>query len=133
MTSNSVGLPIGAAAERFSIAPHVLRHWEAVGLLRPGRTADDRRRYHPDDLARIAVILRAKEAGLALDDIRHILRAEPRSRRRMLQQQRAMVADRIERDRARLAVLDCVLACEHEDQAGCPHFQQAISERRGTP
>ncbi|MZG18734.1 MerR family DNA-binding transcriptional regulator, partial [Streptomyces sp. SID5914] len=31
------GLGIGALAARFGLAAHVLRHWEAMGLLHPGR------------------------------------------------------------------------------------------------
>jgi DNA-binding transcriptional MerR regulator len=54
---------IGAVSERFGLATHVLRHWEAMGLLTPARDAAGRRRYKTADLTRVAVILRAKEAG----------------------------------------------------------------------
>src|SRR5690242_4166048 len=75
------GMGIGAVAARFGLATHVLRHWESVGLLSPERVGD-RRRYGPDDLYRVAVILRAKEAGLALEDIRRFIAArDPAARR----------------------------------------------------
>ncbi|MET8041570.1 MerR family transcriptional regulator [Micromonospora sp. NPDC005215] len=122
-------LPIGAVAARFGLAPHVLRHWEATGLLHPARTADHRRRYDTHDIARIAVILRAKEAGLALDEIRRMLAADPPSRRRVLAEQRVRVAQRIAQDQARLALLDCALACDHDDVAECQHVREVTSRR----
>jgi MerR-like DNA binding protein len=54
---------IGAVARRFGLAPHVLRHWESIGLLTPARSGGQRR-YDESDLARVAVILMSKEAGL---------------------------------------------------------------------
>ncbi|MEU6308562.1 MerR family transcriptional regulator [Streptomyces chartreusis] len=65
-------LSIGALAARFGLATHVLRHWEAMGLLHPGRDAGGRRRYGPDDLTRVATILVLKEAGLGLTTIRSL-------------------------------------------------------------
>ena len=62
-------LPIGEAARLFAVGTHVLRHWEAIGLVKPVRQAGQRR-YSRDDLGRIAAIVRAKEAGLGLDAIR---------------------------------------------------------------
>jgi DNA-binding transcriptional MerR regulator len=58
-------LSIGALAQHFGLATHVLRHWEAMGLLAPARDAAGRRSYGVADLARVAVILRAKGADLS--------------------------------------------------------------------
>jgi DNA-binding transcriptional MerR regulator len=44
---------IGAVAENFGLATHVLRHWESVGLLTPERDAAGHRRYREHDLTRI--------------------------------------------------------------------------------
>lgn len=66
-------LSIGAIAQRFGLATHVLRHWESMGILTPARDAAGRRRYGSTDLTRVAVILRAKEAGLSLDTIRQMV------------------------------------------------------------
>ncbi|MGN9842638.1 MerR family transcriptional regulator [Nonomuraea sp. H19] len=57
---------IGDIAERFGLATHVLRHRETMGLLSPARIGGDRRRYGPDDLYRVAMVLRAKEAGFSV-------------------------------------------------------------------
>ena len=66
-------MTIGEIAARFGLAPHVLRHWESMGLLAPARAEGHRRRHRPDDLYRVGVILLAKEAGLNLTGIREII------------------------------------------------------------
>src|SRR5262249_30579296 len=50
-------LTIGELANRFGLATHVLRHWESMGLLVPGRDRGGQRRYGDGDLARVALIL----------------------------------------------------------------------------
>lgn len=129
---SSATMSIGAVAARFGLATHVLRHWESVGLLTPARVAGDRRRYGPGDLFRVAVILRAKEAGLGLDAIREVLTTrEAAERREILRRQRDELRLRIERAQAALEVLECALGCDHDDVAACAHFQRAVRERVG--
>lgn len=131
---SSATIGIGEAAARFGLATHVLRHWESVGLLTPSRVAGDRRRYGPDDLFRVAVILRAKEAGLGLDEIREMLATrKPSERREILRRRQAELRRRIERARAALDIVECALGCDHDDVAGCVHFRQAVRERIGRP
>src|SRR3990170_4422751 len=65
---------IGDVAARFGLPTHVLRHWEAEGLLAPARDGD-RRRYTDEDLYLVAAILISKEAGFGLADIRKMLSA----------------------------------------------------------
>lgn len=125
-------LTIGALAARFGLATHVLRHWEAMGLLTPARAAGGRRRYGEVDGYRVAMILRAKEAGLGLAEIRRLLATvDPAERRQVLVEQRAALAERIARAQASLELLDCALDCEHDDIATCPHFQAVLAERAG--
>ncbi|GAA3342949.1 MerR family transcriptional regulator [Amorphoplanes nipponensis] len=125
-------MTIGEAGAHFGVAAHVLRHWESVGLLVPERTGDGHRRYRRADLVRIAVILRAKEAGLGLDDIHDMITCrDGAARQRVLLRHRDALARRIERQQAALAMLDCAVECDHEDIATCPHFQQAVADRAG--
>lgn len=117
-------LGIGAVADRFGLATHVLRHWESVGLLAPARANGDRRRFGPDDVHRITVILRAKEAGLGLDEIARLLGSPDReSRAVILDDRRAELTRRIARDQASLALLDHALTCTEEDLSRCAHFR----------
>ncbi|WP_326826630.1 MerR family transcriptional regulator [Streptosporangium sp. NBC_01756] len=123
---------IGEIAQRFGLATHVLRHWESMGLLAPTRAEGDRRRYGPDDLYRIAVILRAKNAGFSLDDIREMITTgDPAVRRGVLRRRQADLTERIARAQAALGLIECALGCDHEDFTGCAHFQAAVAERIG--
>ncbi|MER7499021.1 MerR family transcriptional regulator [Nonomuraea pusilla] len=125
---------IGEVAGRFGLATHVLRHWEAVGLLAPARAAGGRRRYTGDDLYRVAMILRAKEAGFALDEIREMIAAPGEAARRaVLSRRRAELVERIARVRASLELIDCALECGHDDLATCPHFRDAVARRVALP
>jgi DNA-binding transcriptional MerR regulator len=125
-------MSIGEAAERFGLATHVLRHWESVGLLAPARAEADRRRYGPDDLYRIAVILRAKEAGFGLDDIHQMIATQSSdARHEILRRHRADLMRRIAEAQASLELIECALECDHEDFTTCPHFHQMVTERIG--
>ncbi|WP_240809019.1 MerR family transcriptional regulator [Microbispora catharanthi] len=130
--SNPPAMSIGQVAEHFGLATHVLRHWESVGLLEPARIGGDRRRYGPDDLYRIAVILRAKEAGFGLDDIREMIAArEPAERRVILRRLENDLRRRIAQAEASLELIRCALDCDHEDFTSCAHFQEMVTERIG--
>jgi len=125
-------MTIGKVAGRFGLATHVLRHWESVGLLSPSRVVAGRRRYGPDHLYRIAVILRAKEAGFGLDDIREMIAAQGIAERTdILRRHRAELAHRIAQSQASLFLIDCALSCDHDDFTSCPHFQAAVIDRIG--
>jgi MerR family transcriptional regulator, copper efflux regulator len=130
MKSSNADLSIGEVAERFGLATHVLRHWESMGLLAPARVTASRRRYGPDDLYRVAVILQAKEAGFSLEDIRELFAArDPAARTGILRHHRAELAARIAAAQASLELIDCALDCDHEDIVTCPHFQAMVAAR----
>jgi DNA-binding transcriptional MerR regulator len=120
---------IGAAAAHFGLPPHVLRHWEAEGLLAPAR-AHGRRVFGDPDLFRIGVVLRAKEAGLSLTEIRAMVTAgDGRARREALRQREAELVKSIENAQASLDLLRHGLNCPHEDFADCPRFRGLIESR----
>ncbi|MGW6916652.1 MerR family transcriptional regulator [Kitasatospora sp. NPDC054939] len=125
-------MSIGAVAERFGLATHVLRHWETMGLLAPARDAANRRRYHPADLARVAVVLRAKESGLSLDTIRALVTtAGAVERRNVLHEEAEALRSRIAAAQASLALIECALGCDQEDFTRCAHFR-LVADGAGT-
>lgn len=125
-------ISIGALAERFGLATHVLRHWESVGLLSPRRDTNGRRRYGPADLVRVAVILRAKEAGLGLEAIRTLVAAaDPAERRAVLHREAEALRSRIAAAQTSLALIDCALGCDDKDFTQCAHFRRTVAERVG--
>ncbi|GHF90690.1 MerR family transcriptional regulator [Amycolatopsis bullii] len=118
---------IGEVAARFGLPAHVLRYWEAEGLLAPAR-AGTRRRYTDADLRRVAAILVAKEAGFELADIRTMLTARSAAgRAEMAARQRERLRARIARAQAALELLDG--DCPHEDLMTCPHFQSLLDRQ----
>ncbi|NVI91172.1 MerR family transcriptional regulator [Actinomadura sp. BRA 177] len=123
-------MSIGAVAAHFGLAPHVLRHWESVGLLAPARDPAGRRRYTAGDITRVAVILRAKDAGLSLESIRVLAPgADPAKRRDVLREEAAGLRRRIAAAQASLELLEGGLNCDYEDITQCPNFKRLVADR----
>ncbi|MEU7976204.1 MerR family transcriptional regulator [Micromonospora sp. NPDC049089] len=122
-------MTIGEVADHFGLPAHVLRHWESVGLLRPVRVTGGRRRYTRDDLFRVASILRAKQAGLSLSDIRAFLAAgDPAARKDVLRRNHDAVQARMAALRSALDLLAAGLNCSHEDISTCPNYRIQLAE-----
>nr|PZN41961.1 MAG: MerR family transcriptional regulator [Actinomycetota bacterium] len=120
-------MSIGELAERFGLATHVLRHWESAGLLTPAYRVAGRRRYTRDHVTRVAMILRGKEAGLSLPQLREILTAtDPAARRELLERHRAELDERIARIQASKELIEHVLECGAPDFTRCPEFQELV-------
>ncbi|NKY52453.1 MerR family transcriptional regulator [Nocardia vermiculata] len=120
---------IGEVAAQFGLPTHVLRHWEAQGLLAPARVGD-RRRYADADVYRVAAILISKEAGFGLADIRTMLtvRSAPARHEAMARHREKLLA-RIARAQAALDMLEGGLECTHDDITTCPHFRGLLTDR----
>ncbi|WP_158891618.1 MerR family transcriptional regulator [Amycolatopsis anabasis] len=122
-------LTIGQLAARFGLATHVLRHWESMGLLEPSRRAGGHRRYGEEDLERVVFILRAKDVGLSLDDMREFLHAPAKADRiALLRTQQARLEQRIRAAQEALQLLGHAVRCEHEDIIRCPNFREMLRQ-----
>lgn len=64
----------GEAARRVGVAPDTLRDWERSGLVEPGRLANGRRVYSPEDLEKLAVIRVLRQADYSLVGILHLFK-----------------------------------------------------------
>jgi MerR family copper efflux transcriptional regulator len=123
-------MTIGELADRFGLATHVLRHWEAVGLLAPARRVSGRRRYDRGALARVALIQQGKELGFGLEQMRAMLdTADPVARREVLARHDAELARRIESARAAREMLGHALTCCSGDFVECPNFRAMLEAR----
>ena len=121
-------LSIGDLAGRFDLATHVLRHWEDVGLLAPARDPAGRRSYEPEDVVRVAVILRSKAAGMSLEQIQVLLDADAPERHLVLEAHVADLDRRMaEMQHSREMTLHA-LRCRAHDVANCPRFQQHVAD-----
>lgn len=124
-------MTIGELAGRFGLAAHVLRHWEAMGLLAPAGRVSGQRRYGREQLVRVAVIQLGKEAGFSLEQMRELLLAtsDRAARRELLLQHHAALERRIAQAQASKELVEHVLSCPADDVAQCPEFQREVASR----
>ena len=132
---SSTTYTIGEIAERFGLATHVLRHWEDMGLIEPAARINGRRYYGEAHVARVTMILRAKQAGLTLAQIRELL-TTPRERHLgLLEGYRAAMDAQIERIEAARTMIDHMIGCHSDDVTECVEFQavaRAAAPRRAS-
>ncbi|NLU77715.1 MerR family transcriptional regulator [Micromonospora sp. HNM0581] len=122
---------IGEVAAMYGLAPHVLRHWEQMGLLTPARAAGGRRVYGPADVTRIALVLLAKDAGLTLDQARHLFAevADKRARSALYRRHGHLLRSRIAAAQESLAIVEHAAACDAEDITVCPRLREKVAAR----
>lgn len=119
---------VSVSAERHELPTNVLRHWEAVGLLRPARDSAGRRRYGQDDVVRIAVIQRSKAAGMTLDQIAVLLDDGSAGRHEVLQQHLDDLDRRMEDMRRSREMTEHAMGCRSHDIATCPRFRASVAD-----
>jgi MerR family copper efflux transcriptional regulator len=123
-------MTIGELADRFGLATHVLRHWEAVGLLAPARRVNGRRRYRKDALPRVAFIRQCKELGFGLEQVRAMLdTTDPAARKEVLARHDAELERRIESAIAARELIGHGLRCPAPDFIECPNFLAGLEAR----
>lgn len=67
-------MDIGRTSESTGVSAKMIRHYEAIGLLRKvARTFANYRLYTPNDLHTLRFIRRARTLGFSIDDIRELL------------------------------------------------------------
>lgn len=122
---------IGEAAAKFGLPTHVLRHWEDVGLLRPARDSGGRRRYDQNDVVRIAVVVRNREAGMGLEQIRILLDEDAPNRHQVLLDHVADLDRRMaEMQRSREMTMHA-FDCTQHDITTCPQFASFVADLAG--
>ncbi|MEU4573427.1 MerR family transcriptional regulator [Nonomuraea sp. ATR24] len=122
---SSEWMQIGELAERFDLAPHVLRHWEAMGLIAPAARVNGRRRYTQDHLIHVMTIIRAKAAGMSLEQIREILGVTGQAERHaLLQRHHAELERRLQEISASKALIEHLMRCTADDFTQCPTYRR---------
>ena len=71
-------LTISMAAELAGMHPQTLRQYDRLGLVQPGRTLGQSRRYSLRDVAKLREVQRLSGEGLSLEGIRRVLSLEDR-------------------------------------------------------
>src|SRR5688500_8967349 len=105
------GWTVGQVAELARVTVRTLHHYDEIGLLAPsGRTRTGYRQYSATDLRRLHQILLFRELGFPLETIRQLLDDPDFDRRKALEAQRALLAERLGQTEAILRGIDRALA-----------------------
>ncbi|MEU4514983.1 MerR family transcriptional regulator [Nonomuraea wenchangensis] len=129
---SSEWMRIGELGERFGLAPHVLRHWEAMGLLTPATRVNGRRRYTSDHVVRVLTIVRAKAAGMSLEQIRDVLTVSGQAERQaLLQRHHAELERRLQETAASKALIEHLMRCTADDFTRCPDYRRMAESAAG--
>jgi DNA-binding transcriptional MerR regulator len=119
---------VGDLAARFGLETHVLRHWEAMGLLSPARDGAGRRRYDADDAFRVATIMRSKAAGMSLEQIRVLLDGGAYDRHVILEAHIADLEQRMAEMELSREMTRHALECRAHDITACPSFRSHVQD-----
>ncbi|MFC7548774.1 MerR family transcriptional regulator [Plantactinospora sp. GCM10030261] len=125
---------IGDFARHGQVSVRMLRHYDAIGLLRPARVdaATGYRSYRADQLALLNRIVALKDLGFTLEQVRSILRdrIDGDELRGMLRLRQAELAARIDADRARLRQVEARLRAVESD-GRMPHADIQVKSLPG--
>jgi DNA-binding transcriptional MerR regulator/effector-binding domain-containing protein len=117
-------LRIGEFSRRGRVSVKALRHYEAIGLLRPAHVdaATGYRSYAADQLDDLHRLMVLRALGLSLERIRQVLQDDPSPERmrRLLDERRAAVARRIDAEQAQLAAIEARIRHLEGDRDAVP-------------
>jgi MerR family transcriptional regulator, copper efflux regulator len=123
-----LNMNIGAAAASSGVTAKMIRHYEAIGLLRPAeRRANDYRDYGERDLHELRFIKRARRLGFSIAEIGELLalwrdRGRPsREVKRIAETHIGDLQSRVAEMQAMANTLrELVATCHGDDRPDCP-------------
>jgi DNA-binding transcriptional MerR regulator len=127
------GQRIGDAAAALGVAPHVLRHWEDVGLLRPKRLSSGHRAYDEQIIGQARMIQICQRAGLSLADIGALGAGDRAHRIALIEKKRAEIAEHLAQVRLADAFLAHVVTCTHEVISECAECSALVGGQELRP
>ena len=111
---------ISEAAARIGVAEHVLRHWDEVGVVRPGRTAAGHRDYTEEHLHSLRVLQACQGVGMSLAEITQVLHRDEAGRAKVIARRREQLRHQRERLEDAERFLAHVDSCRHDLLTRCP-------------
>ena len=134
-------MTIGEAARASGVSEKMIRHYEAIGLLRPARRPNGYRTYAGAEVSVLRFIRHARDLAFPLDDIRRLL-ALWHDRGRSSAEVRRLALDHVAALEAKARALQAVAAslthlaahCHGDARPDCPILEQlAEGPRCPTP
>jgi MerR family transcriptional regulator, copper efflux regulator len=124
------GQRIGDAAAVLGVAPHVLRHWEDFGLLRPTRLSSGHRAYDEQTIGQARMIQICQRAGLSLAEIGELGASDRERRIALIETKRAELAGQVSHIQLADDFLAHVVGCHHEVISECPECSVLVGRPR---
>ncbi|MCH8229044.1 MAG: MerR family transcriptional regulator [Chloroflexi bacterium] len=113
-------LPIGEVAKTTGIAVSAVRYYEEIGIISAVTRVGGKRRFSPNTVGRVNFVLRAREAGFCLDDIRTILDDTAGGWRDLVESKLTELTGRRERIDTMIAMVAEIRDCGCGAVATCP-------------
>lgn len=115
---------IGEAARCVEVESHVLRHWESVGVLVPGRDTGGRRDYGLSDVVKGRIVRACQELGMSLREVASILLDSRADRRVIIERRLAHIAEQKAKLDAAEEFLRHVIDCRATDVSQCDGWRR---------
>jgi DNA-binding transcriptional MerR regulator len=108
-------MSIGNLAQRAGVRTSTVRYYERRGLMAADARRSGQRRYGPDALRRLVFIGMLQDAGLSLDDIDGVLRAQDKAEWQAIAGERlAALSKEIDRLQQARQYLEGALLCRYD-------------------
>lgn len=130
-------MSIGEAAAASGVSAKMIRHYEAIGLIRPRRAANRYRTYAESDVAVLRFIRHARDLGFPLQEVRKLL-ALWRDRNRSSAEVKRLALNHVETLEAKAASLRAMAAslrhlaahCHGDERPECPILDELEGRER---
>ena len=123
-------LTIGEVAARTRVATSALRYYDELGLVKPKERTSGQRRYAPEAVATVAVIVSLREVGFTLAQIKRLFASRassPGAWRALATRKLDELDTRIARAQAARLAIEHALHCPEDDILRCPTFWKIVS------
>lgn len=115
---------IADVAREFGVTTRTIRYYEELGLLNPKRTESNIRVFRPSDCAKLKLIVRGKQYGFNLEEIKEMVLLFDQDRTGVRQLERT-----IEYGNKRIAEIDVKLHDLQEMKSEIELLHQQFSEK----
>lgn len=123
-------LSIGEVAAQTGVATSTLRYYDELGLVKPNRRTGGQRRYGPEAVSAVTVIVFLREVGFTLAEITGLLESRanaPTAWRERARRKLDELDRRIEKSSAARDAIEHSLRCKQDDILACPMFWQTVA------